>query len=479
MQRLIRPPEVKADFVGALQGWLRSMLGISSAHGAAIADLETRISTGASFSDKFNRPDSATLENGWIQGGAGQPLGIEDNAARLNGLGIATGVRYAICPAVMTDNNHSVAAIVNPHGIAAAAKTSLYVRANADLTEFVYLNVFRDVMYLGRGTRSGTTWTHTDWRVIPTGVSEADTVELVADGTTYQVIVNRAVIERYPDTSGYPVDASHRTVGFSQETRIVGLIPQYSFGLAGFSARSGLGTLASTTAVATTAQATATAAQSTATAAQSTANSKPSYADVPTDVPLWVNINANDDPTFPLSALVMWTNDTDGGAGTESIYPDYVPATRVLELGHIRATRDRNYSTIGCITGATSWGLAPQSFEMFLFKMSLLNGNLTKLWSSGDIKSSIAAAGTQFRVTMPTIGALKGEVYAVGVHQISPNPAYANRPLACLKSARPDQPSGVYPRNIYGWVAASDTVPATILASNIQTNAVIPWLVLG
>ncbi|MGW1740439.1 hypothetical protein ACWCPQ_16700 [Nocardia sp. NPDC001965] len=474
--RLTKPPEVKFDFLAAIEQFIRSLFGLTSAHGTAIAELETRISTGASHSDKFNRPSSALLGEGWIQGGAGQGLGIIDYAARLDNTGISTGIRYAICPQVMTSDDHSVAAIVNPAGVMDGCPTTLFVRANADLTQFVYAQIWKRALRIGRGTRSGNTWTFTEWKnTTARGINESDTVELVAEGTTYRLIVNRTTILEHTDTSGYPVDAAHRTVGFSSETRFQGIVPNWSWGLAGWSARSGLGSLAATASVAQTAQTTAVTAQTTAVAAQETADAKPDFTDVPTDVPLWVNISASDDPTCPLANLVNWTVDNQ-----ETENPAVRPGTRQIMIGHIRATRNRTYSTVGMITGAGDWGLGPTAFYVGVYKMTPGTGALTRLWGSGDVKGSIAAPDTQFRLPIPTITAQQGDVFAVAVLQIAPTVGTAVRPLLCVRHSQPAQPAGIYPRAIFAYVNSQDTLPATIAPGSLMTDQdFLPWFVLG
>ncbi|MFI5778148.1 hypothetical protein [Nocardia sp. NPDC051570] len=483
MKRLIPPPEVMPIFGGFVDTFLKSLFGITSAHGSAIAQLESRLATGASYVDNFNRKESNMLGNGWIQGGTGQGLGIIDFAARLDNHGFSTGIRYAICPQLMSEDNHSVASIVNPAGVMDGCPTALFVRANADLTEFVYANIWKRSIQLGRGTRSGDTWKFTVWKTYAKGVQESDTVELVAEGTTYRVIVNRTSVIEHTDTSGYPVDATHRTVGFSSETRFQGIIPNYSWGLASFVARSGMGNLATTHTAANEAQETARNAQNVATYAQTTANGKPNFSDIPTNIPLWQNINAIDDPTFPIAQLVTWTVVSGGynapAVGSEIGTPDYLPKTRVLELGFIRATRDRDYNTVGMITGRGGWGFDPQAFAVAVFKMDSGSGNLSKIWDSGDVKNQITAAGTQFRLTMPAIRAKQGDVFAVGVLQISPRPGTSNRPFACVHQSQPAQPPGVYPRNIYGYVKNLDTIPDFITASDIEQGPWIPWFVLG
>ncbi|WP_039823255.1 DUF7257 domain-containing protein [Nocardia testacea] len=471
--RLVKPPEVKFDFLAAIEQFVRSLFGLTSAHGTAIAELETRISTGASHADKFNRPNAAVLGEGWIQGGAGQGLGIIDYAARLDNSGIATGIRYAICPQTMPSNDHSVSAIVNPAGVMDGCPTTLFIRANSDLTQFVYAQIWKRSLRIGRGTRSGNSWSFSEWRPnTARGINESDTVEFVGEGNTYRLIVNRTTVLEHEDTSGYPVDAAHRTVGFSSETRFQGIIPNWSWGLAGFSARASLGTLAATASVAATAQ-------TTAVAAQTTAESKPDYSDIPTNIPLWVNISPTDDPTCPLSTLVNWTAES-GNELVETEDPGMIPSTRAIMLGFIRATRNRSYSTVGMITATGDWGLSPTAFMVGVYKMAPGTGNLTKLWDSGDVKSQISASGTQFRLSMPTISATQGDVFAVAVLQIAPTVGTAVRPLLCVRHAQPAQPAGIYPRSIFGYVNNADSLPATIAASSVLNDQdFLPWFVLG
>ncbi|MGV9662568.1 hypothetical protein [Nocardia niigatensis] len=238
MKRLIPPPQVMPIFGGFVDQFLKSLFGITSAHGAAIAELEAKIAGGAMFVDNFNRPDSPTLGNGWIQGGTGGGgLAIIDYAARLVGRN-DVGQQYAICPQLMSSGNHAVAGIVNPNGVMDGCPTSLVVRSNADMTDCVMARFWRTRIWLGRAQRSGNDWTYTAWREVARGVAESDTVELYAVGVRYTVMVNRSSVLEYFDDTGYPVDdPARRTVGFCEETRYQGIIPNWSWGMAAFTAR--------------------------------------------------------------------------------------------------------------------------------------------------------------------------------------------------------------------------------------------------
>ncbi|WNM69951.1 minor tail protein [Rhodococcus phage GuyFagieri] len=215
----------------------------NTAHSAKIiGELQTRLALGATFNDTFDRENSPTIgaPQGylpWTQGGNGQPMGIIGNAARLDNTGGALGVQYAICPVLASTNDTIVATAVNPAGVAIAAATSLFVRANADLTEFVYANIFGKKCYIGRGTRVGNTWTWNDWKMANVGVGEGAYVELIANGYDYSLAINGKTAVSFTDPT-YPIDEAHRSVGFASSTvRDLFLIPRYSWGLAAFSHR--------------------------------------------------------------------------------------------------------------------------------------------------------------------------------------------------------------------------------------------------
>lgn len=207
----------------------------SAGTAAALTQLQNQLATGSSYEDTYDRPNSATLGNGWVQGGVGQGLGIIDNAARIDNTGTAAGMRWARAPLASPSSDFVVATVVNPAGVAQSAMTSLFLRANETLTEFVYANIYGKSCYIGRGTRSGDTWSFTDWKSdLNRGVSEGAQVEFSAEGTTYTLKVNGNTILQHTDVSGYPLDDSHHYYGFASETRVVGTGRQYSWGLATF-----------------------------------------------------------------------------------------------------------------------------------------------------------------------------------------------------------------------------------------------------
>ncbi|AEV52100.1 putative tail protein [Rhodococcus phage RGL3] len=220
-------------------GWNR----INAANASKIAQLENRLASGSTFMDDFARPNNLNaLGNGWVQGGQGQGLGVYDNAARIDNteiIGIDSGRRWAICPVMAAEDNVAVTAVVNPKGVAVPTMTSLFIRADENLTKFVYANVYGRSVYMGYGTRNGNTWVFNDWKSNTNyRLSEGSSVELAADSNVYRLTIDGVVVLEHTDTAGaVPVDATRRTVGFASETKIVNLLPSYSWGLAAFSHR--------------------------------------------------------------------------------------------------------------------------------------------------------------------------------------------------------------------------------------------------
>lgn len=258
--------------------WVSNLLnnlgGLGRNTNRILLELQSKLSEGATFSDTFDRNDNSSLGNGWTQGGEGSNLEIMGNAARINGLPFSTGRRYAICPKKADDNDVAVSVGVNNKGIAPAAMTTLFIQSNANLTEFVYANLYKKAFYIGRGTRSGNNWTFNDWKSsTQKELSEGGLVEFTAEGTKYKLTANGETLLEHTDVSGYPRDDLHRNVAFAEETKVVGIIPQFSWGVVAFTMRSQVKLTAVQSAItkADDAKNTATSASNTATAANNTA----------------------------------------------------------------------------------------------------------------------------------------------------------------------------------------------------------------
>lgn len=269
---------------GDLSSWVNSVLGRDVSLAGRVARIENKIAVGAEFFEAYDRGDNDTaLDNGWIQGGDGEPLGIHDQAAQIRRRALPDdGTRYAICPQAASGDDFTVAAVIHPAGVASNAETVLYARSNTALTAGVCVRLRKGSTYIARYTRSGVAFTYTN--ITPAGAkfySNSATVEFKGQGTTLQVIIDTVLVHTVTDTT-HTIGAANRTVGFSAQcwTGILA-VPQYSGGLASFAVRSAVDLTAVAQAKSTadtaltnasTAQTTANTAKSTADAAQTTAN---------------------------------------------------------------------------------------------------------------------------------------------------------------------------------------------------------------
>ncbi|MFI7172289.1 hypothetical protein [Rhodococcoides fascians] len=262
--------------IGDIVGFVASLFGNSSASNARIARLETIVSKGSSGYDDFNRSDTSSLGRGpqmttdWVTGGNGQALGVQGRAAGLvEALAPADGRRWARYPTPASSSTMTADTIVDDKKVDNQACTSVIVAANAAFTEFVYANVFGTGVYLGRGTRSGNSWSFNDWKQNTSyKVGTAERVEVRASGSgIYQLVVDNTVILEHTDTL-YPIDVDHRFVGFAIQcwTGILA-IPEYGWRLSAFSLKSEAGTFTAIEAVETVANGAATTANGAVTVA--------------------------------------------------------------------------------------------------------------------------------------------------------------------------------------------------------------------
>lgn len=215
---------------------------------------------------------------------------------------------------------------------------------------------------------------------------------------------------------------------------------------------------------------------------------KANYSDIPTNVPLWQNINPSDDSVFPMSSLVFQTavsgGDGSSAKGSETQRPSFATSSGDMYFGYIRALRDREYTQVGFMTAKGGIvGSGPFEMWLHLYKMDPTTGTLSLLWNSGNIKPAVQAAGSgkMVRFAMPQIHAAQGDVFAVGIVQRANalNPSYF---IYGLKMPYTDQPAGVYPRGLASRATVGTTFPspATIASdSQVWTDENTPWFVLG
>ena len=255
VQKLIGNIPILADLIEILSGiedgnvndvgtfinrLLENIFGGFGNANRVLLELQAKLSEGATFHDTFDRPNSPTLGNGWIQGGNGSELQIIDNAARINGpASYGEGRRYAICPKKADQNDMAVSVGVNNKGVAQGACTTIILHSNANMTEFVYANLFLARFYIGRGTRSGNNWTFNDWKssVDQKRLTEGGMVEFTAKNNTYKLSCNGSTLVEHNDTSDFPRDENHRHSGFVQQTTIF-VLPAFSWGIVAYTMRS-------------------------------------------------------------------------------------------------------------------------------------------------------------------------------------------------------------------------------------------------
>lgn len=497
---------------------------------ARIQTLEGKMATGAEYVDNFNRINSATLGSpqpgtvpAWTVFGTGQPLEIIDQAAQIEqgGLLPTAGTRYALCPQAASASDYSVLAIVHPLSktgkIAGKARTTLYGRCNAAGTEGVYVDFWgvdgNDPAHcdIGRFTRNGNSVNRSPWKSVDRSYSFSSTIELRMIGTTYLVVIDGVEVLEHVDISNFPVDGNHRYSMFScmTWTGFFGAKPQFSAGLTQFAIRGvDLTAIQNAQKAAEDAQIAADNAVETAVTEATNAavgavpgavndavaplteliDSKANYSDIPTNVPLWHSINPNDDPVFPYNDLVYVTNATTSSGGntttSESKNPTFSTSSGEMDLGYIRATRNRDYTQIGFMTAKGAIvGSGPFEAWLHLYKMDLTTGVLTLLWNSGNIKPSIQSAGSgkMLRFAMPTLHANQGEVFAAGLVQRANalNPSYA---IYGIKQPFTDQPAGVYPRGLASRANVGTSFPSASSispAAQVWTDENTPWFILG
>lgn len=536
---------VLGDIVEALTGvedgdysdigsFVALLFGRDSALASRVSKIEGKIAVGAEFFDDFNRGDSGSaIGNGFTQGGSGQGMGIHDQAVQLVRDPLpASGRRYAICPQVTSGDDVTVAAVIHPRGTPPAPATSLFCRANATLTEFIFVNLFGGKCYLGRGTRSGNTWNFSDWKSdLNRSYSNSSTVELKADGTHYQVVIDGVLILDHNDVSGYPVDVSHRHTGFAMETWTAILaVPQFSGGLASYAVRSSteLNAVATAQLTAGNAATTATNAQTTAQNAQTAADNavsdavdqataaiEPAIVEILAPVqnavsllqstaptkPYYETMNKTQDVTFPRFGLnsapkkaatssgavdpfanrvMIDTGDADGGRDWyTSFTPAYLPTLSQVDGAFIPATYPGPRATVTFIAEAYS-GSIP--LQVIVGRMKS-NGNAVLEWVSPNQTPLMPTSRVEWTVTMPEDLLFDvGENMWVAIHQYS----VSGTPREIFGMEYADIPRGgdIYPPQakftIASSVSLSSFVGQEFAASGLVfTSRFVPWLAIG
>lgn len=522
--------------IGDIVGFVASLFGNSSASNARIARLETIVSKGSSGYDDFNRSDTSSLGRGpqmtadWVTGGDGQALGVQGRAAGLVEAALpADGRRWARYPTPASSSTMTADTIVDDKKVDNRACTSVIVAANAAFTEFVYANVFGTGVYLGRGTRSGNSWSFTDWKQNTSyKVGTAERVEVRASGSgIYQLVVDNTVILEHTDTT-YPIDVDHRYVGFAIQcsTGILQL-PEYGWRLSAFSLKSEAGTFTAIEAVETVANGAATTANGAVTVAngaqtaaenavgtavtQATAAANAAAAaaaaantlavqqvrseivkladNIPT-VDSWVSMVPGQQVSFPISLLNLNVKSIDNKTGSTSssgshahsigsrTAPTYRPASNVVEGVWIKSTYSAGRATVSFFITAYVFTTPPAMYVYF--------GRMTE---TGDLKIDYVSPNQAPTLTnsaqLVTVTAPADVLYAfdewmyVGIHQVGSG---ACRDLYCIETPALTLDPDSFPRQqkIHFTSSSVLTEGSTLpKASQLYTSPLVPWVGIG
>lgn len=466
--------------IGDIVGFVASLFGNSSASNARIARLETIVSKGSSGYDDFNRSDTGSalgrgpqMPADWVQGGDGEQLRISGRAARLveGSLAPSQGRRWARYPQPASSSTMTADTICDDKNIDTSACTTLIVCANEAFTEGVYANVFGTGVYLGKFTRSGTTWSFTDF---PGGsnpvykIGTAERIELRASGSgLYQLVVENSVVVEAEDTS-FPIDAAHRYCGFAIQM----VIPfpfnyQYGWGLSAFSMKSEAGTFTAIETVETIANGAVTVANGAQTAAENAVETAVTEATnaavgaVGTAVgaaiaPIVQQVNAfantitapfaeswttpvpGQQVSFPdamlqrnpkqvkdytSTSVAPWTDrvtidvsDTGGGRDWFTTFStSFTPEKNVLVAAYIQS----NYA-VGRATISVKLGAVTSPCELYVVLMRMLpNGDAEVAWVSPNQTPLLSLGKVEWNVTAPNDILFDELEYMIpGVHQI-------------------------------------------------------------
>ncbi|MFD6357951.1 autotransporter outer membrane beta-barrel domain-containing protein [Nocardia tengchongensis] len=210
-------PTKVANTVGGIQ----TNIAANSAAISALQTQQTQQQTGgASVTVTWSDTVIGNIGPGWTLGG-------ESTAPWAQGNGVAgiqpdnhygSGRRHAINTTVMLTDDHQVTMVAGTSG-SDQAMTSLLVRCAADLSSFVYLNVFHNHAYLGYGSWNGSTYVFHDWADVALGgLAVGTTLTLRAEGQNYIATISGSTLLSHTDST-IPTQA---TVGSSN--RRVGMI---------------------------------------------------------------------------------------------------------------------------------------------------------------------------------------------------------------------------------------------------------------
>lgn len=185
-------------------------------------------------------------------------------------------------------------------------------------------------------------------------------------------------------------------------------------------------------------------------------------------------------------SVVMPTYTPDRVFGSSTAYVDFTPCW---------VDRRGEATTVSWVVGADTSIFSIDAYYMGLMIYNPDNGNLEKVWDSGDIKNGVANTTTLQEVILDM--ALVGQEYTPGQllflahQQIAPGLVQAARSFACVPQAGIGRPSSwtdshgvVHERLLdaasYRSPSRLGSIPASISFSSLtRVNTRIPWGALG
>lgn len=237
----------------------------------------------------------------------------------------------------------------------------------------------------------------------------------------------------------------------------------------------------------TTAQSTATAAQSSATAAMAVATGKPSLTQIPIGSTLWASLGIGEDATFLRTSLSFGSasSSSSGGSSTASAHthplgaiPQYQPAgngSNTIEIGYIRASRDRTYTTAGFITGGSATFAGITGAYLGVFFVNPTTGALTLLNTTSaatNIASAITTTNTQQSFSLGyTISASQGDTFAVALLQVTSILQTCASLMDTTLTALGASSSAVVPQANYCYASPYTAMPSSIAAAALNYGA--------
>jgi hypothetical protein len=187
------------------------------------ANQNAQTTSGVSVTQTFNTASNPVT--GFTQFNAGYASNIiaSSGQARLFDETQGGGLRLARTATPTNTNDQSLIVVTGDNNLGLFFATTIAVRANSGMTSFVYVNAFRNKLYIGNATWSGTAGSSVSWNDwIPGGTSlstnlgPGNTIEIQVVGNTYRVFVNSKQIIAFTDATYTTLfnDANHKYSGF-------------------------------------------------------------------------------------------------------------------------------------------------------------------------------------------------------------------------------------------------------------------------